>query len=143
MHILRYVNYSSNHALISIFSVCGCGTIKVTLSKKAQTTITLPNLQGLYEESATVNGRSSWISTNKLYAIWYHPDFKDWMMGLSKEIGTRWLVHFSLASLNLFMLSCTLFWDVILGWYHKILGWKFIIIYFFNWKTEKKPVLDQ
>ena len=95
MHILRYVNYSSNHALISIFSVCGCGTIKVTLSKKAQTTITLPNLQGLYEESATVNGRSSWISTNKLYAIWYHPDFKDWMMGLSKEIGTRWLVRVS------------------------------------------------
>ena len=100
MHILRYVNYSSNHALISIFSVCGCGTIKVTLSQKAQTTITLPNLQGLYEESATVNGRSSWISTNKLYAIWYHPDFKDWMMGLSKEIGTRWLVHFSLAFLK-------------------------------------------
>ena len=94
LHILRYVNYSSNQALISIFSVCGCGTIKVTLSQKAQTTITLPNLQGLYEESATVNGRSSWISTNKLYAIWYHPDFKDWMMGLSKEIGTRWLVHF-------------------------------------------------
>ena len=92
---MRYVNYSSNHALISIFSVCGCGTIKVTLSKKAQTTITLPNLQGLYEESATVNGRSSWISTNKLYAIWYHPDFKDWMMGLSKEIGTRWLVRVS------------------------------------------------
>ena len=83
-----------------IFSVCGCGTIKVTLSQKAQNTITLPNLQGLYEESATVNGRSSWISTNKLYAIWYHPDFKDWMMGLSKEIGTRWLVHFSLASLR-------------------------------------------
>ena len=100
MHILRYVNYSSNHALISIFSVCGCGTIKVTLSQKAQTTITLPNLQGLYEESATVNGRSSWISTNKLYAIWYHPDFKDWMMGLSKEIGTRWLVRVSFQGVN-------------------------------------------
>ena len=41
------------------------------------------------------------------------------------------------------MLSSTLFWDIILGWYYKILGWKFIIIYFFNWDTEKKPVLDQ
>ena len=38
---------------------------------------------------------------------------------------------------NLFMSSCTLFWDVILGWYHEILGLKFIIIYFFNWQTEK------
>ena len=27
---------------------------------------------------------------------------------------------------NLFMSSCTLFWDVILGWYHEILGRKFI-----------------
>ena len=34
-------------------------------------------------------------------------------------------------------------WDVNLGRCHKNLGWKFIIIYFFNWQTEKKPVLDQ
>ena len=32
---------------------------------------------------------------------------------------------------------------VILGWYHKILGWKSIIIYFFNWQTEKNHVLDK
>ena len=30
---------------------------------------------------------------------------------------------------------------VILGRYFG--GWKFIIIYFFNWQTEKNPVLDQ
>ena len=33
----------------------------------------------------------------------------------------------------------TIFWDVILGWYYDILGWKFIMI--FNW--EKKTVLDE
>ena len=38
------------------------------------------------------------------------------------------------------MPSCTLFWDVILGGYHEILRWKFIIIYFFNWQTEKKKL---
>ena len=27
---------------------------------------------------------------------------------------------------------------VILGQYYEILGWKFIIIYFFNWQTDKK-----
>ena len=37
----------------------------------------------------------------------------------------------------------TIIWDVNLGRCHENLGWKFIIIYFFNWQTEKKPVLDQ
>ena len=35
--------------------------------------------------------------------------------------------------------SCTLFWDVILGWYHKFLGWRSIIIvtYFLSGKLVK------
>ena len=37
----------------------------------------------------------------------------------------------SLMSKDLFMSSCTLFWDIMLGWYYNILLWKFIIIYFF------------
>ena len=37
-------------------------------------------------------------------------------------------------TINLFISFCTLFWYVILGWYHDNLGWK--IVYFFKW--EKK-----
>ena len=57
-------------------SVCKCGTIEVTLSEKSKRAISIPELAGLYKESSTVNGRSSWISINKRFAIWYHPDFK-------------------------------------------------------------------
>ena len=61
---------------VNFISVCKCGTIEVTLSEKSKRAISIPELAGLYEESATVNGRSSWISADKRYAIWYHPDFK-------------------------------------------------------------------
>ena len=45
----------------------------------------------------------------------------------------------SVCTKDLFMSIGAIFWDVILGWYYDILGWKFIMI--FNW--EKKTVLDQ
>ena len=35
---------------------------------------------------------------------------------------------------DLFMSFDTIFWDIILGWYHDIFGWKFIMI--FNWEEK-------
>ena len=62
---------------------------------------------------------------------------KTWILAFSnakmtKSITELWNLIWP--KYNLIMLSCTLFWDVTLGWYHEILGWRFIIIY---WKTEK------
>ena len=40
--------------------------------------------------------------------------------------------------IDLFMSFETIFWDVILGWYYNILGWKFIMI--FNWEKNPKDM---
>ena len=47
-----------------------------------------------------------------------------------------------LKTLYLFMSSCTVFWDVILGWYYNTFRCKYIIIYFFSWHNEKKNLLS-
>ena len=65
---------------------------------------------------------------HKFLQIVKNPGFKDLFM----SFGTIFWYDI----INLFMSSCTLFWDV-------ILGRKFVIIYFFNRQTEKKPVFDQ
>ena len=49
--------------------VCQCPTLMVTLKNGALTH--QDEKQGTYEESATVNGKTSWISTVNNTAIWY------------------------------------------------------------------------
>ena len=46
--------------------------------------------QGTYQESVTVNGKTSWISTVNNTAIWYVPQFKEWAIGAALQIGTNW-----------------------------------------------------
>ena len=91
-----------------------------------------------------------WMASQKTYILKNMNLHMYYISQLSHNIiyngscGNKMTCNFAnMTMLNLFMSSCTLFWDVILGWFHKILGWKFIIIYFFKWQTEKKPVLDQ
>ena len=68
--------------------VCQCPTLMVTLTNGALTH--QDEKQGTYEESVTVNGKTSWISTVNNTAIWYVPQFKEWAIGSALEIGTNW-----------------------------------------------------
>ena len=68
--------------------VCQCPTLTVILTNGALTY--QDEKQGTYEESATVNGKTSWISTDNNMAIWYVPQFKEWAIGSALEIGTNW-----------------------------------------------------
>ena len=42
--------------------------------------------QGTYQLSEKINGTPSWKSATQ--AIWYYPDFNDWMIGPLSSIGT-------------------------------------------------------
>ena len=68
--------------------VCQCPTLMVTLTNGALTH--QDEKQGTYEESVTVNGKTSWISTVNNTAIWYVPQFKEWAIGSALQIGTNW-----------------------------------------------------
>ena len=68
----------------------------------------------------------------------FFPLYISFLFGLVSLFSFWTLITlFNLEFINLFMLSCALFWDIILGWYHKILGWKFIIIYFLTGRLRK------
>ena len=45
------------------------------------------SLHGIYAVHQETNGRTSWKSSSK--AIWYYPDWKDWLIGDLKYIGNR------------------------------------------------------
>ena len=62
--------------------------MKVTLTNGALTY--QDEKQGTYEESVTVNGKTSWISTGNNMAIWYVPQFKEWAIGSALQIGQRY-----------------------------------------------------
>ena len=42
--------------------------------------------QGTYQLSEEINGKPSWKSSTQ--AIWYYPEYKDWMIGPLSSIGT-------------------------------------------------------
>ena len=41
----------------------------------------------MYEKSDDVNDKQSWISTNKVTAIWYNPPSSDWVFGTVENLG--------------------------------------------------------
>ena len=45
------------------------------------------SLQGIYALQQIINGKTSWKSASK--AIWYYPDWKDWLIGDLKDIGNK------------------------------------------------------
>ena len=58
----------------------------------------------------------------------------------SLEMGSRSQnseIELVVEFLDFFISFGTIFWDIILGWYYNILGWKFIIIYFLTGKLRK------
>ena len=84
-----------------------------------------------------------WMASQKTYIPKNMNLHMYYITQLNHNGSCRNKITCNFANMTMFMSSCTLFWDVILGWYHEILGWKFIIIYFFKWQTEKKPDLEQ
>jgi hypothetical protein len=67
-----------------VISVCACGTLKITLSGSVQTFV-----EGTYEEHITINGSPSWLSTNKLFSVYYSPFDKNWVISGLSPIGIR------------------------------------------------------
>ena len=45
------------------------------------------SVEGTYKLSAEVNGKESWITSST--AIWYRPEYKDWMIGNLADRGTQ------------------------------------------------------
>ena len=68
---------------------CVCQTIVITLKNGAQQA---QSKQGIYQRAEKVNGKTSWISSNNINAIWYDTDESgtisdDWIIGKLDGIG--------------------------------------------------------
>ena len=68
---------------------CVCQTIVVTLKNGA---LAQSSRQGIYQKAEKVNGKTSWISSNNINAIWYDTDAygsisDDWIIGSLGELG--------------------------------------------------------
>ena len=44
---------------------------------------------GIYSYKGDINGRKYWLKSDGTQAIWYVPEFKDWVIGGNTTIGTR------------------------------------------------------
>ena len=68
---------------------CVCQTIVITLKNGA---LAQSSRQGVYQRAEKVNGKTSWISSNKINAIWYDTDESgtisdDWIIGSLGNLG--------------------------------------------------------
>ena len=45
--------------------------------------------QGIYQRAGKVNGKTSWISSNSIYALWYNAPSADWMIGYQDYLGSH------------------------------------------------------
>ena len=73
---------------MNFISVCNCGTLTISGLSASFT-----SLEGSYEEHITINGSPSWISTNKLYTVFYSAFLKNWIIGTLVTIGTRFSIY--------------------------------------------------
>ena len=48
------------------------------------------SLLGKYFYSGTKNQRGYWVKSDGKTAIWYHPEFREWMSGNILNLGTKW-----------------------------------------------------
>ena len=48
------------------------------------------SLIGSYSYKGTKNGRGYWIKADGKAAIWYYPEYKEWMAGDINYLGTKW-----------------------------------------------------
>ena len=68
---------------------CVCQTIVISLKNGA---LAQSSKQGIYQRAEKVNGKTSWISSNNISAIWYDTDehgtiSDDWIIGPLGELG--------------------------------------------------------
>ena len=68
---------------------CVCQTIVITLKNGA---LAQSSRQGVYQRAEKVNGKTSWISSNNINAIWYDTDAygsisDDWIIGSLGGLG--------------------------------------------------------
>ena len=45
-------------------------------------------MQGIYQRSGKVNGRTSWISSSNTAALWYNAASNDWLIAYLDYLGT-------------------------------------------------------
>ena len=48
------------------------------------------SLIGQYSYKGTKNGRGYWTKKDGTAAIWYHDEYKEWMVGNTNYLGTKW-----------------------------------------------------
>ena len=65
-------------------SDCQCPYLIVSLANEALAQQS--NKKGIYQLFEEINGKPSWKSGTQ--AIWYYPDFNQWMIGPLSSIGT-------------------------------------------------------
>ena len=58
------------------FSDCECQTISISL--KNDVLVNQVSRQGIYQKSEKINGRTTWISSNNKYRLWYYG--KTWVI---------------------------------------------------------------
>ena len=103
--------------------------------------------KAIYTSAAAWSCVWNWLQgARETYMTWKWPCimYVMWWSSYSIEVTVMHFAHFVFSPLIcsfyhfrlVHVVLYVIFWDIILGWYYNILGWKFIIIYFFNWQTE-------
>ena len=65
------------------FSDCECQTISISL--KNDVLVNQVSRQGIYQKSEKINGRTTWISSNNKYRLWYYG--KTWVITDVVDVG--------------------------------------------------------
>ena len=64
-----------------------CRKIKVELSNDAYDV--WPSKAGTYTLQGEINDRMYWVKTDGKNAIWYYPEYKDWLIGSIDYLGNN------------------------------------------------------
>jgi len=117
-HLEPQLNLARSAIGMESDSGCQCSTISVDLTNGAWEAQS--SRQGLYERSALVNGKPSWIKDSQ--AIWYVAKSKFWCIGALSAIGTDFCGVSSAIGINDHLLNCAYgvpknFWE-----FHASLG---------------------
>ena len=101
---------------------CVCQTIVITLKNGA---LAQSPKQGIYQRAEKVNGKTSWISSNNINAIWYDTDESgtisdDWIIGSVAGLGGNYGIIASTGNQGMSSCPYNISMD---AWMYAYLGW--------------------
>ena len=66
----------------------GCECQAIVISLKNNASAALSSIQGIYQRTGKVNGKTTWMSSSNNNALWYNAANNDWLIGSVDNLGT-------------------------------------------------------